>query len=254
MNRPIVICEDSFQIAWAQAVIKLHENHWEAWNVIVQIEHPKLFNKNFNKLLDYFVKKYNKQNDNLMSPKHVAHTIFPQRFFIKGITRKNLYKKYWRFFDRPREKPRSGWGTYFVRMIQYPTPNGNIDQLGNIIDNINDRPKNYGASYTIVIPCPHKDLNKIMGAPCLNYITVQTENLPNLKNKKNINMLAVYRNHDFTKRAYGNYLGLCNLLEYIAHETNSHVGTLTCVSSHAFVPNYKSELLDIANNIIEVAS
>jgi thymidylate synthase len=139
-------------------------------------------------------------------------------------------------------------------MISYPTPIGDIDQLGGIIDNINDRSINYGASYIIIIPCPNKDLNKIMGAPCLNYITIQTEKIPNPDNKKIINMLAVYRNHDFTRKAYGNYFGLSNLLKYIAHETNSQIGTLTCVSSHAFVTDYRSALLDIAKNIIGVTS
>jgi len=254
MNKPIVICEDSFQRAWAQAIVSLYTNNWEAWNVIVQIENPELYNRNINKQLEDFVKR-NKTNKNKLIPqKHVAHTIFPQRFYINGISKENLYNKYWRFFNRPRKKPRPGWGTYFARMIRYPTPSGYIDQLGKIIENINIRPKNYGASYKIIIPCPDKDLNNIMGAPCLNYITLQTEKANYQNKKKIINMLAVYRNHDFTRRAYGNYLGLCNLLRYIAHKTNSEVGTLTCVSSHASVPNYKSEVKDIANNIIEVTS
>jgi thymidylate synthase len=247
MNKPIVICHNSFQNAWAQAIIALNTNQWSAWNVIVQINRPQDFDKKKYTLLEDFAKK-----NNLISPKHVAHTIFPETFFTDGISRDRLYEKYWRFFNRPRKERRHGWGTYFARMINYSTPDGNIDQLGGIIDNIINRPKNYGASYTIVIPYPHHDLNKIMGAPCLNYITIQTENVPELKDKKIINMLAVYRNHDFTKRTYGNYFGLCNLLKYVAIETNSQVGTLTCVSSHASVPEYKSSLLEIANNILEM--
>jgi thymidylate synthase len=249
MNKPIVICEDSFQNAWAQAFLKLHTNQWNAWNIVVQIEHPEFFDIKINSLFEDFT-----NNNNLISPKHVAHTIFPQTFFTNGISKKRLYYKYWRFFKRPRKDPRSGWGTYFARMIKYPTANGDIDQLGDIINNINNRSKNYGASYTMVIPCPDRDLNKIMGSPCLNYITIQTEKTPNQNNKKIINLLAVYRNHDFTRRAYGNYLGLCNLLKYIAHETNSQIGTLTCVSSHASVPDYRSELLGIANNILGISS
>lgn len=247
MNKPIIVCEDSFQIAWAKALFELRTNQWNAWNVIVQINHPELFEKKIHNLFEDFA-----NNNNLISPKHVAHTIFPQTFYMKGISKQKLYTKYMRFFKRPREKTRSGWGTYFERMIKYPAPNGDIDQLGNIINNINSRVKNYGASYTIVIPCPHRDLNKIMGAPCLNYITIQTENDTKLKNMKIINMLAVYRNHDFTNRTYGNYLGLCNLLKYLANETNSNIGTLTCVSSHAFVPEHRSLLMEIANIILGV--
>lgn len=254
MNKPIVICEDSFQTAWAKAILELYANKWDAWNIVVQINHPELFNKDVNKTLENFVKENNTEESKLIPQKHVAHTIFPQRFFTNGISRERLYSNYWRFFDRPRKKPRSGWGTYFARMIRYPTLSGDIDQLGSIIDHINDRTINYRASHTIIIPCPHKDLNRTMGAPCLNYITIQTEDSCNLTNKKIINMLAVYRNHDFTRRTYGNYFGLCNLLRYIAHETNSQIGTLTCVSSHAFVPTCKSVLLGIANKILEVKS
>jgi thymidylate synthase len=249
MNIPILIFEKSFQLAWAKAVMELSSHHWIAWNVVVQIDNPMQYNNDFNNLLEQFSIK-----NGLISPKHVAHTIFPETFYQNGISRSKLYYKYWRFFNRPREKPRSGWGTYFERMIEYSTPNGNIDQLGNIIDNINKRPVNYGASHIMVIPYLDREANKIMGGPCLNYITIQTENVAEHRGKEVINLLAVYRNHDFTERTYGNYWGLCNLIKYIAYETKSEIGKLTCVSSHAFAQNHKRALVDIANDIIRVSS
>jgi thymidylate synthase len=69
--------------------------------------------------------------------------------------------------------------------------------------------------------------------------------------KKIINLLAVYRNHDFYERAYGNYLGLIKLIQYIANETNSEVGNLTCISSHAELNGKnKKRLIEIAERII----
>ncbi len=50
-----------------------------------------------------------------------------------------------------------------------------------------------------------------------------------------LSLLCVYRNHDFLERAYGNYWGLCYLLNLIACETNMEPGTLTCISSHAYI-------------------
>jgi len=244
MNRPIVVCEDSFQIAWAKAILALNGHNWVAWNVLIQIDCPELYNKETDDLLNNFAKR-----QKLIPPKHVAHTIFPQTFLKKDISRDRIYEKYWRFFKISRKMPHSGWGTYFERMIKYSTPKGDVDQLGSIIDNIKSRTINYGASYTIVIPYPHRDLNKLMGAPCLNYITIQVETKEPTK-EKTVNLLAVYRNHDFTERAYGNYLGLCNLIKYISQETGSLLGTLTCVSSHAFVPKNRQELTAIANNIL----
>ena len=128
MNSPIVICEKSFQLTWAKAIIALSDNNWDAWNIIVQIDKPEYFYGNFHDLLENFSKK-----NKLISPKHVAHTIFPQTFYSSGISRKNLYSKYWRFYKRPRTKRRHGWGTYFIRMIKYISADGNVDQLGSII-------------------------------------------------------------------------------------------------------------------------
>lgn len=56
----------------------------------------------------------------------------------------------------------------------------------------------------------------------------------------NLGLLAVYRNHDFLERAYGNYWGLCNLLNFIANEVGATPGPLTCVSSHAYVDKKKT--------------
>ena len=249
MNRPIIICEDSFQTTWAKAIIALSDNHWKVWNLVVQINCPNLFNENNNNLLIQFAKMYN-----LIPPKDVAHTIFPQTFYKGNVPREKLYKKYWKFFAWSRKRPNSGWGTYFERMINYSTLEKGVDQLGRIIDNINSRHTNYGASYNIIIPYPHRELNQIMGAPCLGYITIQVEYSTTSKDRKRINTLAVYRNHDFEKRAYGNYMGLCNLLKYISYETNSEIGMLTCVSSRASVTNHKTQLLNIANSIIGVTS
>ena len=247
MNRPIVICENSFQIAWAKAILALSNYNWNTWNVLIHIDDPQLYDQTTDDLLKSFAER-----QKLIPPKHVAHTIFPQTFLKDDVSRDGLYKKYWRFFKLSRKKPHSGWGTYFERMIRYSTPKGDIDQLGSIIDNIKSRSRNYGASYAMVIPYPHRDLNKLMGAPCLNYMTIQVEYTIKPMKEKTINLLAVYRNHDFTERAYGNYLGLCNLLKYIARETDSSTGALTCVSSHAFVPKNREELTAIANNILGV--
>lgn len=246
MNEPIVIVAHSFQDAWAQAVVKLKLNGWKVWNLVVQIDAPSAINSDIQNNAMQFAKQHG-----LITPVQVAHTIFPYKYYKAGISRDRLYKLYWRYFKYTRSQAHRGWGTYFERMIRYAPggdPNKAIDQLSTIIDAINGRNVNYGAAYTIVILYPQKDGKRKMGAPCLNYLTVQVETVH--ERKKRINLLAVYRNHDFLERAYGNYLGLCKLLEYIATETSSDVGCLTCISSHAYVPNYKRELYALSNSIM----
>jgi hypothetical protein len=46
-------------------------------------------------------------------------------------------------------------------------------------------------------------------------------------------MTALYRNHYFVSRAYGNYLGLGWLLKFISSATGREPGELLCVSSLA---------------------
>jgi thymidylate synthase len=247
LNTPLFIIGDSFQAAWAKAIIALSNNHWKAWSVVVHIQDPSLLDQDKHEEMRQFALDHK----GVIEPNKVAYTIFPYKLYRFGITKERLYKGYWKYFKLTRRMAHRGWGTYFERMIKYQTPNGNVDQLGRIINNINNHKVNYGAAHVIIIPQPHRDINKIMGAPCLNYITVQVEKADQSTGRKTISLLAVYRNHDFRARAYGNYLGLCKLLQYVAAETNSNIGKITCISSHAEVlKNDKRTLLEIANSFL----
>lgn len=232
MNKPIVICEENFQVAWRKACISLSENKWELWDIIVEIENPLLINLDYNEYVTQFAKEHN-----LIKPRDVAYTIFPYGIYELNRDSEKFYYNYWRFFKYTRKKEHKGWGTYFERMIRYP--GGEVDQLGNIIKAINNRSRNSKAAYIIVIPKPGSENIRPLGSPCLNYLAIRTEQS---SNGRVINLLVVYRNHDFLERAYGNYLGLCKLLEYIANETSSSIGKVTCVSSHAYVDKYKIDL------------
>jgi thymidylate synthase len=72
---------------------------------------------------------------------------------------------------------------------------------------------------------PGRD-NSIMGFPCLSHISLTLSD-------GRVHMTAVYRNHEFIRRAYGNYLGLGRLLAFVARESGWEVGGLVCISSHA---------------------
>ncbi len=245
MNIPCLIVADDFSIAWAKAVIRLQENSWKAWNFVVTINNPCSINQDAINEVSGFCKR-----KGLLTPDKVQHTIFPTYYYRKDRihNRQKLYKVYDKFYGMTRQMEHSGWGTYFKRMISYTTSSGqSYDQLGSIIDHINNRPKNYGSAHFMVIPQVGKESNKIMGSPCLNYLTVQVENI---NDNRCISLLAVYRNHDYRERTFGNYWGLCDLLKYICEETNSIVGTITCISSHAFINNDRSELQIIAKHIL----
>jgi thymidylate synthase len=243
MNTPIVICEMNFQEAWRKACIILSENNWELWDVIVEVQKPLNIDEDYNEVVTKFAKDHR-----LIKPKDVAYTIFPYGFYDLCKDSEQLYKKYWRFYRYTRKKEHSGWGTYFERMIGYENGTKPVDQLGNIIKSINLSDRILRAAYTMIIPKPGYENIRHLGSPCLNYVAIRTE--PTQSGRR-INLLAVYRNHDFLERAYGNYFGLCKLLEYIACETNSEVGRLTCISSHAYVPELKKDLRNFISSVHE---
>jgi thymidylate synthase len=235
INEPVQIVTDGFQSAWLKVVRHLIMTHWEIRNLIVQIRNPSLFDQIYHSKIDAFTK-----TQHIIGPKHVAYTIFPYKLYERNENAMELFTAYNKergFYDRIK----TGWGTYFRRMTHYEGANGTVNQLSNIINAIRDRENLSRAAYTVVIQSPGGETVRPLGGPCLNYIAVQAE--PGQAGQPlTLGLLAVYRNHDFLKRAYGNYWGLCNLLVFLAKEVGGLPGPLTCVSSHAYVDAKKTEL------------
>lgn len=238
INEPVCVVSDDFQHAWIEVVKKLMTSCWELCNLIVQIKNPSLLNQTLHNSMESFSKK-----QGLLGPKHVAYTIFPHRLYRGGGSAETLFTTYNRtrglFEKLQRRKP--GWGTYFRRMTHYEGTYGGINQLDNIIRAIRGRENIRKAAYTIVIQNPGGETIRSLGAPCLNYIAVQVEP-GQADHPLTLGLLAVYRNHDFLERAYGNYWGLCNLLVFLAKEVDGTPGPLTCISSHAYVSGNKTAL------------
>jgi len=234
MNKPVLISELSFQNAWLKASKCVADNRWEMQNLLVHIENISLFDNDMHQKVCAF-----SNSVGLLGPKHVAYTIFPHKQYKGQGTAKRLYENYNKhngFYDWTRKRARSGWGTYFRRMTQYEIQGKPpVNQLNEIITSINSRQNTYKAAYTIVIQKPGRETIRPLGGPCLNYIAVQGKSgLP-----RKLELLCVYRNQDFLERAYGNYWGLCNLARFLAKETESEFGSITCISSHAYVDKHR---------------
>jgi thymidylate synthase len=171
-----------------------------------------------------------------LSIRQVAHTIFPNSTY-ENVANKDairlfdIYNRKGGMYDRLK----TGWGTYFRRMTHLlAVIKGNtlyINQLAELIDMLKKRKKIYKSAYTITISAPGIDNKKIYGGPCLNSICLQLSK--NHNGKKSINLLAIYRNHNFVQRAFGNYVGLGQLLNFICEQCLFEMGSLTCISSHA---------------------
>lgn len=246
INPPVAISAAHFHHAWLNVLCCLKTNNWKLRNLIVHIENVSAFDSNIHMQI---CDKINSVNP--LKAKQVAYTIFPHRLYEICGTSERLYKEYNKpggFYDKHYS---GGWGNYFRRMTNYsPVETAkaikNPNQLKNIIAAINTRRTLCRAAYTIIIPRPGGETTRKMGGPCLNYIAIQLEPM---NDGRIISLLCVYRNHDFIGRAYGNYWGLCNLTRFIAQETNSAPGPLTCISSNAYIENHKSIISELVHEL-----
>jgi hypothetical protein len=136
-------------------------------------------------------------------------------------------------------------GTYFERLVSYPSPNGPVNQLERVVERLAGalaRGQRQGNAYELGLTVPvdgmeselSADLRvqspgidtQLRGFPCLSHISLTLF-------EGQLHMSALYRNHHFLRRAYGNYLGLGRLLQFLARESGAQTGELLCVSSHA---------------------
>jgi len=241
INEPVCIVSDDFQTAWLDVVRRLMSAHWELRNVVVHVKNPTAIDQRFHDTIEAFAKA-----QAILGPKHIAYTIFPHRLYRSrdAVGLFTAYNKQRGFFDRVK----TGWGTYFRRMTHYEGVNGTVNQLGNIISAIRDRANLSKAAYTVVIQYPGGETIRPLGGPCLNYLAVQAEPAQG-DQAMTLGLLAVYRNHDFLERAYGNYWGLCNLINFLAREVDGRPGPLTCVSSHAYVSGKKTALKTLVEGL-----
>lgn len=242
MQLPLPIDKDSFQEAWIQVVSLLSANSWELSNLVVRIRDVTAMDEAVHQHVSEFA-----SDAGLLPPKDVAYTIFPHGLYNREKTAERLcaaYNRHGGFYERVMAKKPGTWGTYFRRMTQYDTPSGPENQLRNIVDAIRGRSNVHRAAYTIVLQNPGSETIRPRGGPCLNYIAVQLS-----PNPQTLGLICVYRNHDFLRRAYGNYWGLCNLTSFLASETGFAPGPLTCVSSRAYASGRKRDLLILLEHL-----
>ena len=233
MNKPVTFICSSFQEAWLAVSRHLASSNWEAYNVVVHIQDTALLDQDLHAEIEALA-----HQADVRGPKHVAYTIFPHNLYRTRGSAEQLYQAYNRhggLFEFTQKRAKR-WGTYFRRMTKYEKDGGTVNQLHNIVSAIKSRGRLCRAAYTIIIQYPGGETILPLGGPCLNYITVQINPGPPAL----VGLMAVYRNHDFLKRAYGNYWGLCNLVHFFAKETGLNSGPLTCISSHAFVDQQRT--------------
>jgi len=160
----------------------------------------------------------------------VRNTIFPYETALDVPEPDELTAEYLEMYPALRSlgSPR---GTYFGRMIAYPRADGTTsNQLVATVKKL--RAANVGPRWTSIyeinIYNEQKDARLTRSFPCMSHLAFHLDG-------DRVDCLAIYRSHDLIDKAYGNYLGLAQLQEYVAGQAGFLPGELAVLAGRGFI-------------------
>lgn len=229
-----LICGENLSMGWLRAIaFLLDQPGGSTINLLVDLEHPLDEDGRIRTTLDELLTRRK-----LQPVDTVANTIFPEYLYNSKQPIERLFQRYERIMPRLR---RSGnpKGTYFWRLTHWVGRDGVVNQLQEVIERLRseNRGRKLPAVYELVVYSPGVDRRPI-GFPCLSYVSLKLLT-------GSIHMTAVYRSHYFIERAYGNYLGLARLQQFIARSSGLHVGSLSVLSTKAALDVGKTIVRDV---------
>lgn len=243
-NNPIAFPEGNLSRVWAQAFLRMMAppSSGNSSPMVLSItefdelgepvEIPEI-----RTALDKTIQELNATRDEEESPiqsvSGTAQTIFPHMCWSPRDKRpaEELFKHYHENV-LPRLKSRcapNNRGTYFARMtggIGCDT-HGNpkhVNQLGDILkwwSEHEKRPINSAMQVSIYDPAKDHTGSARKGFPCLQQVSFR-------RDKDVLSLCAYYPTEYILGRGYGNYLGLCRLLNFMASEMGLRLGA-ACV-------------------------
>ncbi|MGW0192048.1 hypothetical protein [Nonomuraea sp. NPDC003201] len=268
-----VLCIQASNIseAWLQAVRELDRRpDPRALHMIVSIEAPTIEDEPIRTAVDRLL------ND-LKQPgiDTVANTIFPAAIAAACSNHKELVERYLRYLPRLRKFPGNQFGTYFARLIAYPGVKGEVDQVAAVVDRLQKGGRAPFTRYEALIDQPEADgvvdarvttlqgdesssagreLHDVASVPiytpgkdrtpghfpCLSHCSFQKDS------EARVHLLAYYRSQSMVERAYGNYLGLGRLLQYVADQAGLRTGQLTVVAGQARIEMARRQVRRVA--------
>lgn len=231
---------------WLAAVKGLEANKREGRNFILEIADPTRLTVKDREAIAIVDNALRDGSD--LSVKTVAGTIFPQAMYARH-GRPAFYQEFKDKMVRARKK--GTWGTYALRMMERraSNPKETVNPLEQVIAKLTRAAgvgHPYQAVYELGVVEPADDLdpldafgcevptfdvkldgNLVRNMPCLSHLSFK------LTDREQVDLTAIYRYHYYCQRALGNLIGLSQLLQFVAKESNLKVGTLTCISSQA---------------------
>jgi thymidylate synthase len=160
----------------------------------------------------------------------VASTIFPSSLWNPSRPKEQLFARYMAAFPKIRKCRSNNRGTYFQRLINYPSFKAQgFNQLKHVIETyLGGNHRRSALQASIIVP--ETDLNNapLQGFPCMQQVAF----VPTAKTST-LHVVGFYPHQYLFQRAYGNYLGLILLGRFVAHEMHLTLANMTCVSTIA---------------------
>jgi len=124
---------------------------------------------------------------------------------------------------------------YFTRLSKY---RDKVNQLEYVINALQKKPRS--KQLFCITFDPEVDIRPDMPysprMPCLTVTDFKDRD-------DKLNLFALFRSHDFGRKAYGNYLGLGKLSAYICKESSRNIGKVICLSLSAHIRSSESKEL-----------
>ena len=184
---------------------------------------------------------------NGLSCLQVANTLFPASLWNPQRPRADLYQRYLRIVHRIRKHRGNRYGVYFQRLIAFGTDTeteGHINQLEHIICTWNrGNHRRSALQASLVDPRLDHTHQRQRGFPCLQQVAFAP------KGDKELVVTGFYAKQHIFERAYGNYLGLCHLGRFMAHEMGLTLSQVICIATPAARDRKKRDLVGLAGQV-----
>ncbi|MGB7443426.1 MAG: thymidylate synthase [Coleofasciculaceae cyanobacterium] len=173
----------------------------------------------------------------------VANTIFPDSLWRRSkYQRHELFERYLKFLPRAKAikhcKKKNSRGLYFERLIAFGSGPNDGNQLDFIISEYQtakENPKRKGvrtSMFQASIFDPGRDHVDLVQLPfpCLQHVSFVPQG-------ETLTLNAFYATQQLLNKGYGNYLGLCRLGNFMAHEMGLTFSRMNCFVGVAKLEN-----------------
>lgn len=224
---PLLINETNLSVAWARAFLRIVENAGtKIAPLVVSItgfgeDGSPEEDASVRAALDQCLEAVGEQQVHT-----VANTIFaPSLYRLSKFDRHTLYKIY--LDTLPRYKAlsvhKNRRGLYFERLIAFGSGPCDGNQLEHIINEYtaNNGVRKSKLQASVFDPARDHVRSAQLGFPCLQHVSFVPEGGELVLN-------AFYATQQIFDKAYGNYLGLCRLGQFMAAEMGLEFGRMNC--------------------------